>query len=277
VTARTRPGGTGRVRTHGWDDRAMLDKRLRWGGLAWLLTLQFFVAETIAQLRFGAAYSRADDVISDLGASYSGAAGLMNASFVLQGVLIAAGVLLLRPALPRAAGRLAAALLLVAAAGVLVVGVVPLDADGTVHAVGAVAYLGGSALGLLALAHVLRPRSEAVASAIAVLGVVATAMTVFFLAGITRFLGEGGTERGAAYALPVGLAIAGVLLLRGGAVQPAGPGRRELRAQERAARRAEDEAQAAERDAALQRYAAERADDVDADEDPWAPTPRRRD
>ena len=44
----------------------MIDKRLRWGGLAWVLTLQFFVAETIAQLRFGAVYSRADDVISDL-------------------------------------------------------------------------------------------------------------------------------------------------------------------------------------------------------------------
>jgi hypothetical membrane protein len=271
----------------------MLDKRLRWGGLAWLLTLQFFVAETIAALRFDGVYSRADDVISDLGASYSPAAGLMNASFVLQGVLIAAGVLLLRPVLAGAAGRLAALLLLVAAAGVLVVGVVPLDADRTVHAVGAVAYLVGSSLGVLALAHVLRRRSELLGSVLAALGVLATATSVFFLAGITRFLGEGGTERAAAYVLPIALALAGVALWRRGATPDAGgPGRRELRARERAARRTESAAQAAERDAALQRDATGQADagtdtgtdtdtdagtDAGADEDPWAPSVRRRD
>jgi hypothetical membrane protein len=260
----------------------MLDKRLRWGGLAWLLTLQFFVAETVAELRFDGAYSRADDVISDLGASYSPAAGLMNASFVLQGVLIAGGALLLRPALPGAVGRLAAALLTVAGVGVLVVGVVPLDANGTVHAGGAVAYLAGSSLGLLALAHALRPRSELLGSVLAVLGVLSTAMTVFFLAGITRFLGEGGTERAAAYALPVALAVAGVALWRGGAPAvaagsaPPGPGRRELRARERTALRQEDAAQAAERDAALERYATGRADDA-GEEDPWAPSARRPD
>jgi hypothetical membrane protein len=254
----------------------MLDKRLRWGGLAWLLTLQFFVAETIAQLRFGDVYSRADDVISDLGASYSPAAGLMNASFVLQGVLIAAGALLLRPALPRAAGRLAVVLLTIAAVGVVVVGIVPLDADGTVHAVGAVAYLAGSSLGLLALAHALRPRSELVGSVVAVLGLLCTAASIFFFAGTTRFLGEGGTERAAAYALPLALAVAGVALWRGGQ-QPAdgttGPSRRERRARDREAQRAGAAAQVAERDAALERYAAEQATTRDdADEDPWAPS-----
>jgi hypothetical membrane protein len=258
----------------------MLDKRRRWGGLAWLLTLQFFVVETVAALRFGGAYSRADDVISDLGASYSPAAGLMNASFVLQGVLIIAGAFLLRAALPQAAGRLSVALLTVAGLGVIVVGVVPLDADGTVHAVGAVAYLAGSGLGLLALAHALRSRSEAVGSAVALLGLLATVATVFFLAGITRFLGEGGTERAAAYALPVALAVAGVALWRsrgGTPDEPGTPSSRELRAQERAARRAEAAAQAAERDAALERYAAEAREDAGADEDPWAPSSRRGD
>jgi hypothetical protein len=42
--------------------------RLRWGAIAWLLTLQFFVLETVAQVRFEGAYSRTDDVISTLGA-----------------------------------------------------------------------------------------------------------------------------------------------------------------------------------------------------------------
>lgn len=191
-----------------------MDSRLRWGALAWLLTLQFFVAETIAELRFDGPYSRIDDVISDLGAGTSPAAPLMNASFVLQGVLIATGVLLLRPALPERGRGAATALLCAAGAGVLVVGVVPLDADGRVHAAGAVAYFLGSSVGLVALAHALRPRSELIGSVLAVMGVVATAMSVFFLAGITRYLGEGGTERAAAYLLPVGLALAGAGMWR---------------------------------------------------------------
>jgi hypothetical membrane protein len=260
----------------------MDDHRRRWGALAWLLTLQFFVAETIAELRFDAPYSRVDDVISDLGAGYSPAASLMNASFVLQGVLIAAGAVLLRSSLPRSGGRLATVLLSIAGAGVLVVGVVPLDADGQVHAAGAVAYLVGSSLGLLALAHALRPRSELLGSALALLGVVASAMSVFFLVGVTRYLGEGGTERAAAYLLPIGLAIAAVGIWRTGRTPgddgADGPTRRELRAQERAAERAEAAERAAERDAALRRYSGdEQSPGAAEDEDHWAPSTRRQD
>jgi hypothetical membrane protein len=258
----------------------MLDTRLRWGGLAWLLTLQFFVAEAIAQLRFGAGYSRADNVISDLGASYSPAAGLMNASFVLQGVLIATGALLLRPVLRGVAGRLATVLLVVAAAGVIVVGIVPLDADSTVHAVGAGAHLAGSSLGLLALAHAMRQRSEGLGSIVAVLGVVASAASVFFVAGITRFLGEGGMERAAVYPLPLALAITALALWRSGAgtPDPTRPSRREARAHEREAWRSEAATRAAERDAALERYATEEVSPEDpGDEDPWAPSSRRPD
>jgi hypothetical membrane protein len=231
-------------------------------------------------------YSRIDDVISVLGGAQSPAALLMNASFVLQGVLITGGALLLRPALPGPSGRLTALLLSLAGAGVLVVGVVPLDADSTVHAVGAVFYLVGGGLGLLALAHALRPRSEVLGSTVAVLGVVSTAMTVFFLASITRYLGEGGTERAAAYLLPIGLAVAGVALWRDpvGPALTAGPSRRERRAQEREERRAAEAARAADRDAALARDAAggsaasehSRDDGSDA-EDPWASSGRRPD
>ena len=71
--------------------------RLRWGALAWLLTLQFFLVETIAQFRFEGSYSRADDTISALGTGHSAAHQLMNASFVLQAGLILVGALLLRP------------------------------------------------------------------------------------------------------------------------------------------------------------------------------------
>jgi hypothetical membrane protein len=256
--------------------------RLRWGALAWLLTLQFFVVEAIAQSRYDGPYSRADDVISALGTADSAAASLMNASFVVQGVLILAGALLLRPTLLRGAADVAPVLLGGAAVGVLLVGVFPTDGNATMHAIGAVLYLLGGGLGLIALAYAVRPRSEVLGTTLALLGLIGTAATVFFLTGVTNYLGEGGTERAAAYVLPIGLAIAGVVLWRLTS-REAGPdsGRGLTRREERERARAEKAARDRERDAALE-GAARRpapgappepavADESDGtDDDPWA-------
>jgi hypothetical membrane protein len=255
--------------------------RLRGGAIAWLLTLQFFVAETLVQLRLDVPYSRADDVISALGTADSPAHLWMNASFVLQGLLIAAGVLLLRPLLAGGAGASATVLLGAAAFGVLLVGVFPTDGSGGLHAFGAVLYLLGGGLGLVALAYSVRPRSEGLGTALALLGLVGTGMTVFFLTEVTEYLGRGGTERAAAYVLPIGLALAGAVLWRlgpPGAAAPAGSARA-VREAERERARAERAAQQRARDEALEaaaRRAAERrpADPEDDDEDPWAPVRR---
>jgi hypothetical membrane protein len=255
--------------------------RYRWGAIAWLLTLQFFVVETIAQLQSGGSHSRADDVISELGASGAAAPLLMNASFVVQGLLIGAGAVLLRPALAGLGGRLVPAFLTAAAVGVVLVGLFPLDGQQDLHQAGAGLHFVGGGLGLLAMAYAVRPRSEALGTVLAVLGLVSTAMTVFFALGVTSFLGEGGTERAAAYPIPVGLAVAGAglwWLSRRPEAEPR-PSRRELRAQERAERAERDR----ERDAALEAATArsgrarppadpadtEPDDDFDP-EDPWA-------
>ena len=255
--------------------------RHRWGAIAWLLTLQFFVVETIAQLQSGGSHSRADDVISELGASGAAAPLLMNASFVVQGLLIGAGAVLLRPALAGVGGRLVPAFLTAAAVGVVLVGLFPLDGQQDLHQAGAGLHFVGGGLGLLAMAYAVRPRSEALGTVLAVLGLVSTAMTVFFALGVTSFLGEGGTERAAAYPIPVGLAVAGAglwWLSRRPEAEPR-PSRRDLRAQERAERAERDR----ERDAALEAATArsgparppadpadtEPDDDFDP-EDPWA-------
>jgi len=256
--------------------------RLRCGAIAWLLTLQFFVLETVAQARYEDPYSRADDVISALGAADSAARQLMNASFVVQAALILTGALLLRPVLLRGAGQVAPVLLGASALGVLVVGVFPTDGNGTMHAIGAVLYLVGGGLGLIALAYAVRPRSEALGTTLALLGLVATAATAFFLTGVTQYLGEGGTERVAAYPVPLGLALAGVALWRMGL--PAGtagaaadrPGRREERERARAEKAARDQERDAALEAAARRAPATRpADDEDELEDPWAGSGRR--
>jgi len=272
------------------------DSRYRWGGLAWVLTLQFFVVEAIAAARYGG-YSYSANVISDLGTADSPARLLMNGSFIAQGVLIVAGALLLGPGLGGTGGKLARVLLGIAGLGVLLVGLFPSDGNATAHEVAAGAHLIGSGIGLIALAYGMRPRSEGVGTTLAVLGLVGVIGTIFFGSAVFLGLGEGGMERVAAYVVPVGLAVAGVALWRQKddwlALTNAdgSPSRRQLREDARLERAQ----RAAERDAALEaaaRRAAEPAprtpattpasstepttdedDDFDP-EDPWAP--RRR-
>ena len=256
----------------------MNPNRLRWGALSWLLTLQFFVVETIAQLRYDGSYSRVDDVISDLGTADSAAHQLMNASFVVQAALIVGGALLLRPALLRGAGQAVPVLLTLSGIGVLLVGVFPSDEHSALHATGAILYLAGGALGLIALAYAVRPRSELLGTTLALLGLIGTAATVFFVTGVTDYLGDGGTERAAAYVLPIGLAIAGATLWR--LARPTDGNRPDRRA-DRELARAQREERARERDAALEAAARRStapavADAEDPDEDPWSTPVRRR-
>lgn len=259
--------------------------RLRWGALAWLLTLQFFVVETIAESRYAGGYSRADDVVSALGAADSAARQLMNASFVIQGALILGGALLLRPALRRGPAQASSALLGAAGLGALLVGVFPLDGNGTMHAIGAGLYFVGGGLGLIALAYGVRGRSEVLGTVMALLGLAGTAATVFFLTGVTSYLGNGGTERVAAYVLPIGLALTAAVLLRLGAraAGDAGPTREEERELERAHRAEQERRRDEALEAAVRRAEGEPArtqsgePDHEEDGDPWAGPARRRD
>jgi hypothetical membrane protein len=261
---------------------AVNPNRLRWGAIAWLLTLQFFVMEAIAEARFDGPYSRADDVISALGASDSAARQLMNASFVVQAALILGGALLLQPVLLRGAGRVARVVLGASAVGVLLVGVFPTDGNSTMHAIGAVLHLVGAGLGLIALAYAARPRSEALGTTLALLGLIGTSATVFFLTGVTAYLGEGATERAAAYPLPIGLALAGVALWRlGGVAGDSGSSewasRREERDRARAERVAREEALAASLANRPGQVPQEPVSEDVETEDPWAGPGRRRD
>lgn len=253
--------------------------------MAWLLTLQFFVVEAVAISRFGG-YSRVDQAISDLGTDLSPAAGAMNASFIAQAVLVVAGAVLLYPALVGLGGRLALVLLTAAGAGTLLVGLFPEDTGGGTHTVGAILYLLGSGLGLIALAYAVRPRSEAVGTVLALLGLVGTIGTVFFGTGVTALLGYGGMERVAAYVLPIGLAVAAVLLVRqrdDWRVELPEDGDVPLtRRQRRELERAEAFDRARARDEALEAHAAKQRTDDDQDDDEpfdeeaaWR-TPRQR-
>lgn len=251
----------------------MTPSRLRWGALAWLATLQFFVVETVVQLR-GQGHSRLDDVISDLGETTWPGHQAMNASFVVQGALILGGTLLLLPALRSGAGRAATYLLGAAAVGTLLVGVFPSDRSDTWHGVGAVLYLVGGALGLICLAYALRPRSEALGTVLVLLGLVGAAATTFFVAEVD-LLARGATERAAAYVLPVGLALTGIALWRTRTTDPAEIGEAKRQREERARERDEAlEAAARRAESSASATGVTGSDPADDAEDHWAPTRR---
>jgi hypothetical membrane protein len=206
----------------------------RLGAGLWLLCFQFFVGEQIARLGWTGHYSMARNYISDLGAVRCGGSPacsslhwVMNASFVLQGLLIVFGAVLVRGFFPtRLVYRIALALLVIAGVGVLQVGMVPEDVNLRLHLLGAVAnFLGGNfALTLLGLVMIRQSVCERPAMrwkswftfALGSIGLLATLSLAFRDTPSWAALGwnAGTVERVAAYPLPVWLTWTGFLISR---------------------------------------------------------------
>jgi hypothetical membrane protein len=187
--------------------------RLRAAGFAWVACLQYFAVEAVAAAA-SPGYSYRFGYISDLGATECAAVcsprhGWMNASFVIQGVLIAAGLALAWPALGKS--RLATfgkICLAVCAAGVALVGLAPENAAAGWHYFGATANLLGCNLAALALGLTGAPALHAGAVA----GVVGLAACLALALRADGGLGVGVVERLAAYPFLAWLAGAGAAL-----------------------------------------------------------------
>ncbi len=201
------------------------------GAASWLACLQFFVAEAAAALRWPGHYSYRDNYISDLGAAACGRMcsplhALMNASFVTQGVLIAAGALLLPLRFsPGFTGVLARIALVFAALGVATVGTAPEDLNMNVHLMGARTHFLASTLAMLfwGVSLVFSRQKAArlpgarqsggpalIAFAVTAFG---DALLVLGNAQSSAMLGGGTIERCAAYPLPLWLAWTGAMIL----------------------------------------------------------------
>ena len=209
------------------------------GALAKLSVLQYFVAEAAVIGAWAGAepYSRRTGFISDLGAVACGefdgrdvcspAHLLMNASFVVQGVGMIVGALLLGSALlccaarpgvrtrrggaGVAAGGTARLLTGTAGAGTVIVGLVPEDARSAWHVAGAVIYFAAGALALLVIGW-LWLRQTPLGWIILACGVVSTgALIAAALTGLD--VPEPGTlERLMGYPITIGVAAAGLVV-----------------------------------------------------------------
>jgi len=191
------------------------------GGACWAVgVVQYAVAQVVAAAAWTRPYSLKNDYISDLGNTACGmfhvphgtsyyvcspSHAVMNASFIIFGVLTIAGALLLQRIWP--AGRLARwALILwvLSGLGKIIVGLVPENTNIGLHLIGALNVPLGS-IAILLLSLVIRRSSRALATIgilAAVVGLVGSFLsTAGQYAGSSLYLrlGVGGAERLASY------------------------------------------------------------------------------
>lgn len=201
----------------------MVSARTRWGALLWASSIQFFIAQVVVALGWNAPYSLTARYISDLGntacAVYPVGSSIfmcspwhagMNASFLLLGLTMAAGAVLIAAAFRTGWARAAGLFLIsVAGFGVFLVGLFPENENIAVHTAGAALNFISGNLGMIVLGGAGRGsrRFDRVSQAMGILGLVGT---VLFVEGRYLGLGQGGMERVAAYPLTVWLSWAGV-------------------------------------------------------------------
>lgn len=208
------------------------------GAWAKVSVLQFFLAEAVVIAFWAgpAPYSRRFNYISDLGALHCGVyAGrdvcsplhlVMNVSFVLQGAGMIVGALFLNAAVFRVAAKLSApapaasplwitvtrALIAVAGAGIVLVGLVPEDLNPPLHYAGAVMFFVAGGVSLLATAWSWRHASR-VSWLLLACGLVSLTATAVFEFG--SGFEPGTVERLMAYPITIGLAAIGFTMARG--------------------------------------------------------------
>ena len=212
------------------------------GALAKLSVLQYFVAEAavIGAWAGREPYSRRTGYISDLGAlGCGGFAGrdvcspahlLMNASFVVQGIGMMVGALLLSSAVigiagragamlavapgrrsPSAAALAARSLGLAAGAGTVIVGLVPEDAGSGWHVAGAVMYFAAGGLALALVGWLWRRQTPL---GWFILGCGTVSLAALAAAGVTgmRVPEPGTLERLMGYPITIGMAALGLVV-----------------------------------------------------------------
>ena len=149
---------------------AVLSRSVAFGGACWSLLVLFFVGQAIAQAAVATPYSLLDNNISDLGVTTCGPFDfgdyhaeicspwhvVMNAAFVVAGLLTAAGAILswrAWPAVRRSAWGLA--LLVLSGAGEVAAALAPADVNPVLHVAASIAGILGLNVAVLLLGTAL--------------------------------------------------------------------------------------------------------------------------
>ncbi len=143
--------GQNGVEPAGTATQKVLKKQIAIGGIFWILTLEFFIGQIIAQAACISPYSIIDNTISELGFTTAGVVSLgtysqyvnsplhtvMNISFVATGLLMLLGLYFTRSFWPkRRLALLGLALIALAGIGKIIVGFVPGNVNFALHSLG---------------------------------------------------------------------------------------------------------------------------------------------
>jgi hypothetical membrane protein len=202
------------------------------GGCLWILAgVQFAIAQVLAAEAWNPPYSWTNNYISDLGNTACGIfavphgspayvcsplAPVMNASFVVSGVLVIAGALLLSGTWPRRRMiSIALVLWVIAGLGKIGVGQVPENTNISLHLLAALNIPVESVAVLLTSLAIVRSDRQLglLGIALAILGLVGTVLgTAGEIAGPALYLGlgVGGMERVAEYPATIWRLLAGI-------------------------------------------------------------------
>ena len=148
-------------------------RAVRWGALALLVRPAYIATEYVVAAATTGGYGFVADSVSRLGEVGCSAAycsprhALMNGSFMVFGVLLAGGALLLA----RALGPWVTGLLVVSGLSSVATGLAPLDRDATLHALAAGPLFVAQPIALLVLGARLRDDRPRLARALLVTGV----------------------------------------------------------------------------------------------------------
>jgi hypothetical membrane protein len=196
------------------------------GGMCWIATLEFFAAQAVAQAAWkGPGYSLAGNPISDLGVTACGRitiAGqasyycsplhdIMNASFVVTGILMLLGLYLTLPLWPaRRLARWGIALFSLAGIGKIVVGLAPGNIHYALHSAGGLGIIFGNA-GMMLLGSAMAGAGDRWLRWLPVsLGILGLAGEVLFLGHRALGGGGGAAERIADYPAFAWMLVLGV-------------------------------------------------------------------
>lgn len=199
------------------------------GALCFVANVEFFISEAIAAAAWPA-YSRAVHEISFLGAVSCGTItertsgqpfdlcsprhALMNAGFVLLGLLIFAGAILTSPAWPKGPlSRTGLGLLLLGSAGPILVGLWPLDTNTFLHVGGAALDFLAIGLGIFVLGLAAPPESRLFGAFSMICAALSLSGTALYALGVDLGVGRGFVERVAGYPQTVWFIVTGAILL----------------------------------------------------------------
>ena len=204
--------------------KTFTDKYPLIGPAIWMLSVQYFVIQIIAGIAFKTTYNLRLNTISDLGNTVCGGFSgryacsplhnLMNASFILLGITMASGSLLIYQEFKKDLGTLIGfSLMAIAGLGTLMVGLFPENTISEFHIIGAslTFLIGNVALLILSNALVIPKLLRYYTFFSAVLALIALAL--FFTRNYLE-LGIGGMERLVAYPQTIWLIIFGIYISR---------------------------------------------------------------